>query len=318
MIVIFAFPYYEYYRREHIIVFSTKFLANFYLLLVVIFWGLTFPLQKAILVNSLSPAFYNALRFAVAVGILCSFKLFKRNFFHLTKKELLRGIILGLFLSGGYVFQTWGLVYTTASKSAFITALYVGLVAIMAPFFEKRTPTSLQIVALGVSIVALYFLTNPAGGGFNFGDFLTLLCAISYALHVLFITHFTRENEYELSLLLPQLMVVMLVNIVLIPIIPGKVILNWEIFFTAVFAAVFATIFAIAIQLKYQKHIGSFGSSLVYVGEPAFALLFAVLLLNERITMLESLGLIMMAIGIILGSWSTTKEKEPESEGDIT
>lgn len=294
---------------------SKKILANIYLLLVVVFWGLTFPLQKVILINSLSPAFYNALRFFMAIIFLIPFKAFRKNFFSsLTKEELFHGVILGLFLSGGHVFQTWGLVYTTASKSAFITALYVGLVAIMAPFLERKAPTFLQIVALGISIMALYFLTSPAGGGFNLGDFLTLLCAISYALHVLFITHFTRENDSELSLLLPQLVTVMLVNVILIPVIPGKVILNREIFFTAVFAAIFATIFAIAIQLKYQKYVGSLGSSLVYVGEPAFALLFAVILLGEKITMIEGLGLIMMVVGIILGSLSTIKEKEQESE----
>ncbi|MCB1223621.1 MAG: DMT family transporter, partial [Mesotoga sp.] len=108
------------------------------LLLVVIFWGLTFPVQKNIL-EGLSPVFYNALRFSIALLVLIPLR--KKLGLKITNKSLTQGLILGLFLSGGYVFQTWGLVYTTASKSAFITSLYVGLVAIIGPVVDRRIPS---------------------------------------------------------------------------------------------------------------------------------------------------------------------------------
>ncbi|HDP78883.1 MAG TPA: DMT family transporter [Mesotoga infera] len=272
------------------------------LLLVVIFWGLTFPVQKNIL-EGLSPVFYNVLRFSIALIILVPLR--KKLGLKLTKKSLFQGLILGLFLSGGYVFQTWGLVYTTASKSAFITALYVGLVAIIGPVVERRVPSRYQILALGVSLIGLYFLTTPEAG-FNFGDLLTTFCAISFALHVVLISYFTeREEVEEMELLVPQFVVVVLVNSMLIPFVKGEVFVNGSIIFVALFSAIFATIFAVTVQLKYQRFLGSVGASLIYVGEPAFALFFAMVLLKEIPGRMEVIGLLMMTAGMIFGGTSS-------------
>jgi len=272
------------------------------LLLVVIFWGLTFPVQKNIL-EGLSPVFYNVLRFSIALIVLVPLR--KKLGLKLTKKSLFQGLTLGLFLSGGYVFQTWGLVYTTASKSAFITALYVGLVAIIGPVVERRVPSRYQILALGVSLIGLYFLTTPEVG-FNFGDLLTTFCAISFALHVVLISYFTeREEVEEMELLVPQFVVVVLVNSLLIPFVKGEVFVNSSIIFVALFSAIFATIFAVTVQLKYQRFLGSVGASLIYVGEPAFALFFAMVLLKEIPGKMEVIGLLMMTAGMIFGGTSS-------------
>ncbi|WP_235598504.1 DMT family transporter [Kosmotoga arenicorallina] len=281
--------------------------ATFMLMLVVLFWGLTFPMQKAILGDGLSPVFYNALRFAIASFFVIVYeKLRGKNPF----KSIfnIQGVILGLFLTGGYLFQTWGLVHTTASKSAFITALYVGFVAVLSPLIEKKLPSFMKIVALLISITGLYLLTSPKGG-IEFGDFLTILCSVFFALHVIYISVFTNDNADEFQMLLPQLLIVTLVNGALIPFIPGKVIFDAGTLFTATFTAVFATILAVAIQLRYQKHIGSVGASLVYVGEPAFALLFAMIFLGEGASPRESLGLVLMILGIITGSLSILRNK---------
>ena len=274
------------------------------LFLVVVFWGMTFPMQKAIL-SDLSPAFYNAFRFAIAVLLLIPFRRLRQN---ADKASLLKGIVLGLFLSGGYLFQTWGLRYTTASKSGFITALYVGIVAILSPVIEKKVPKPFQVLSLAVSLVGLYLITNPAGG-LNIGDLLTTICAFCFALHVVMISYFTsNSNTNELSMLFPQLVVVAVINAIFIPFIPGEVFLTPSIGFVAVFTALFATIFAVVAQLKYQRFLGSVGASLVYVGEPGFAFLFAMILLNETLLTVEIVGLFVMSLGIILGSLSLFKQ----------
>lgn len=268
-------------------------------------------MQKDIL-HGLSPVFYNALRFSIALGLLLPFR--KRLKLRLTRKGMVRGLLLGLFLSGGYVFQTWGLVYTSASKSAFITALYVGLVAIFAPLIEKKVPTPLQIVSLAVSLVGLYFLTTPEGG-LNPGDLLTILCAFSFALHVIFISRFTGlEDTREMELLLPQFAVVVLVNSLLIPFVEGEVFISLPIVSVALFTAVFATIFAVVVQLKFQRYLGSVGASLSYVGEPAFALFFAMIILGESPSKMETIGLVLMTGGMILGGTLSFFGRERERE----
>ena len=290
---------------------SIKAKSYFNLLLVVIFWGMTFPIQKSILAG-LSPVFYNAFRFTIATLLVLIFrKFFMKSF---SRKALKRGIILGIVLGSAYVFQTWGLSITSASKNSFITALYVGIVAVLSPVIEKKYPKPVQIISLGVSLVGLYLLTSPNGGGFNLGDFLSLLCAIAFAMHVILISVFTQEPDIdELSLLFPQLLLVTVINFALIPFVPGRIFMNAGIISVAVFAAIFATIFAVTVQLKYQKHIGSIGSALIYVAEPAFALLFSMLILTEIPTGMEILGLSVMTTGMIIaGIYSVSVKDEKE------
>ncbi len=287
---------------------KTKAYSN--LLLVVFFWGLTFPIQKLILNDSLSPVFYNFLRFSISIAVIVIFKNhFKLN--RLNKKLWKQGTILGIFLAGGYLFQTWGLFYTSASKSGFITALYVGIVAVLSPIIEKRIPKKAQIISLGISIIGLILITNP-NLDFNIGDLLTLFCSFCYALHVIYISIVTNnisKNE-ELSLLLPQFIVVSIVNFIMIPFAPGIIMINFKILGVALFSSIFATIYAVSAQLKYQKFLGSVGSSLAYVGEPAFALFSAMIILNEIPSVIESIGLAIMAIGILIGALSTSSEVE--------
>ncbi|SSC14144.1 DMT(Drug/metabolite transporter) superfamily permease [Mesotoga infera] len=280
------------------------------LLLVVVFWGLTFPMQKDIL-HGLSPVFYNVVRFSFAILLLIPLK--KRLGLSFFGSGFKKGVVLGLFLSGGYVFQTWGLVFTSASKSAFITALYVAIVAILSPLIERKIPTAVQISSLAISLIGLYFLTSP-DGGFNFGDFLTTICALSFALHVVLISHFTKSSgDKEMDLLLPQFMVVVLVNLLLTPFVEGSIFIDYRILLVALFTAVFATIFAVVVQLKYQRYLGSVGASLIYVGEPAFALLFAMIILGESPSRMEIVGLSLMTLGMVAGGTVSLIRKEREA-----
>ncbi|MEA2066038.1 MAG: DMT family transporter [Thermotogota bacterium] len=283
---------------------NEKLKANVLLFLVVLFWGMTFPLQKIILTDGVSPVFYNFIRFIIATAIIGIFGV--KQIRKTTRNDLLKGLILGAFLASAYIFQTWGLVYTSSSKSAFITALYVTFVALLSPIIEKRMPTVMQIMAFSISLFGLYLLTTPNVSSFNFGDMLTLLCAIMFALHVVFISVFTENSvNNEVGLLFPQLFAVAIANLILVPFIPGKVTLNIPIVAVALFTALVASIFAVAVQLRYQKHLGSISASLIYVGEPAFALLFAVIILGENVGLMKGMGLGIMLIGVAFGSVSS-------------
>jgi drug/metabolite transporter (DMT)-like permease len=276
---------------------------------------MTFPLQKIILADGVSPVFYNFIRFIIATSIIGIFGI--KQIRRTTWNDLLKGLILGTFLASAYVFQTWGLVYTSSSKSAFITALYVTFVALLSPIIEKRMPTVIQIMAFGISLFGLYLLTTPNVSSFNFGDMLTLLCAIMFALHVVFISVFTENsNNNEIGLLFPQLLTVAIANLILVPFIPGKIILNIPIVAVALFTALVASIFAVAVQLRYQKHLGSISASLIYVGEPAFALLFAVIILGESVGLMKGMGLGIMLTGVAFGSVSSALKFRRNNRSD--
>ncbi|HDM70396.1 MAG TPA: EamA/RhaT family transporter, partial [Thermotogales bacterium] len=102
--------------------------AFFSMLILTIIWGSTFPLQKIVLVG-ISPFIYNSMRFSLAS--ILSYLIWGFG-------SIKYGAILGLFLSCGYITQIWGLTMTTASKSGFITSLYVVLVPLISYFLERK------------------------------------------------------------------------------------------------------------------------------------------------------------------------------------
>lgn len=273
---------------------NKKFVAVFWLLILTFLWGLTFPIQKLILTENISPFLYNAIRFWIAAFL--SAAIFR-------KSDWKRAIILGVVMAIAYATQTWGLTITTSTKSGFITSLYIVIVPFFSFLIEKEKIKLVQIVGFAGATFGMYLLTNGGITGFNFGDFLTIICGIMYALHVVLITHFSKETE-EFALLTPQFLTVAILNT------------GFNIFYessgsawrfslsalgVATFTAISATIIAIVIQAKYQRVVGSNVSALIFVGEPIFAMILSAIILHERINLVQGIGIIIMMISIILG-----------------
>ncbi len=107
---------------------SPSALAHILLLAVVFVWGATFVLVKDALQDA-SPLLFNLLRMTLAFIALAIVN--HRQLRHITRRALISGLIVGIFLAAGYQFQTAGLALTTPAKSAFIT----GLVVVFVPLF---------------------------------------------------------------------------------------------------------------------------------------------------------------------------------------
>lgn len=269
--------------------------AIFSLLTVTFIWGLTFPIQK-IALEGINPFFYNCLRFLTA--FLLTLLVFRK------KPSWKKGLILGLFLGVAYAAQTSGLKITTSTKSGFITSLYIPLVPFFSYLVEKNKPNLSQIISFFISVVGLYMLNDPSKDPFNVGDFLTIICAISFAIHVVLITHFTKSDSDEVPLLAPQFLLTSGVNLVLAPL-GGDAKMNFAAILALLFTALFATIFAVWVQLKFQKLVGSNISAIIYVGEPVFAALFSFIILCERMSLIQFIGMVLLISAMIVG---TTKK----------
>ncbi len=272
-----------------------KLKAIFLILLVTAIWGLTFPIQK-IVIGSANPFFYNACRFAVATAL--SVLVFRK------KSNWKHGFVLGFFLAVAYAAQTSGLKITSSAKSGFITSLYIPLVPLFSYFIEKSKPTVLQLAAFVSSILGLYLLNDPSRDPFNFGDFLTVICAVAFAIHVVLITHYTKNNSDEASLLVPQLLLTSTLNFVFTPIGGRPLGISFGFVLVLVFTAITATVFAVWVQLKYQKQVGSNTAAFIYVGEPVFAAIFAAIILAERFSASQFVGMIILILSMIGGSIS--------------
>ncbi len=268
------------------------------LLAVTLIWGTTFPVQKLVLTD-ISPFVFNSVRFWLAAFF---------SFFMTKKHSLKYGLILGLIMGIAYLTQTWGITITTASKSGFITSIYIVIVPLFSYIVEKERVTGYQKIGFPLSLLGLYLL---AGGidGFNLGDFLNLICALCFALHIVLITKFSKSADGK-SMIFYQFIAAAAVNTLFS--FGG----NWNLGISAwgvvIYLAIFPSVLAVLIQLKYQKKVGSNTSSLIFLGEPVFSMLFAFLILSERLTAEQFIGVGVLLASILLASVDKKNRKSPD------
>ena len=137
---------------------NKRILAQIGLIVVTIIWGTTFVIVKQAL-NDAPPFSFAALRFGLASIlslIVVNFKIFQ-----ITKNEIIGGIICGFLLFAGYAFQNFGLLYTTPTKSAFITGTSIIMVPIILVIIHMQKISMRTWIACILAITGMYFLLNP-------------------------------------------------------------------------------------------------------------------------------------------------------------
>ncbi len=202
---------------------------------------------------------------------------------------------MGLFLFGGYLFQTWGLVYTTPSKSAFLTGFSVILVPlIMMALGQKLGPATLLGAVLGLG--GIYLLVAPSGmGGVNRGDIFTLVGATSFAVHIVLVGRYTKRFSF-LHLVPVQILVVGLLASVALVIVPAQ-----KLHFTArlvvaiLVTALLATGVAFSVQNWAQQYTPPAHTALIFALEPVFAAISSWLVVGEHFQ-----GRTLVGAGLIL------------------
>ena len=162
---------------------GVKVLASANLLFVTIIWGSAFVVMKNSM-DAITPTYLLAYRFTIAALGMAA--LFWKQIRGMSMQEFKCGALAGLFLFISYYFQTYGLKYTTASKNAFITTLYVVIVPFLAWAVNHVRPKANNLIAAGFAVVGLALLSLKGDLSVNFGDFLTLVCGICFAVHMIF------------------------------------------------------------------------------------------------------------------------------------
>jgi drug/metabolite transporter (DMT)-like permease len=163
------------------------------LVLTTVVWGTTFFMAKDIL-SHWSPLAYVTVRFAVASLILIV--VFRRQFTGAGREAWRAGAWLGLLMGVGFALQAAGQIYTTASKSAFITGLTTPLVPFVAYLVLRARPGVENLVGVVLASVGGALILAPQGtGSINFGDALTLLSTAAFALHITYLSDYARRFD---------------------------------------------------------------------------------------------------------------------------
>ncbi|MEK6549606.1 MAG: DMT family transporter [Nitrospirota bacterium] len=267
------------------------------LLLTTVIWAATFPATKLALEQVL-PFPFLFLRFllgTLAVGIVF---VCLRQPLRCDAPTLRMAAIASAFLFVGYVTQTVGLRYTTASNSAFITALYVVLV----PLFLKRFDARLW-TALALAVAGLWLLIRPSAD-MKVGDLYTLAAAVAFALHIIVVETYARRSDFA-SVSAWQL--VMVTGVLVAPAVaegyrPGAIEFTPVLVWALVITGVGATALAFFVQVWAQRYVPAQRVALIFALEPALAAWLSWLVLGEQLDAAGWAGSGLVTAGVLIGA----------------
>ena len=273
--------------------------AEIYLLIIVIIWGSTFALIKGV-IDTIPPYTYLAYRFLLAALILVV--IFWKRLKKLNIMILKKGSLIGIFLFLGYTLQTVGLKYTTATKAGFITGFSVVLVPIISFLLLKEKVSRDSVIGVALATLGLWFLNYNSSFSFNLGDFLVLLCAFSFAMHIISVGLFSKKLDYVL-LAITQITVVFILSLFMALIFERPAIhfsYSSDIWWSILITGIFATALAFYMQNKFQRHSTATKTAIIFSGEPLFAAIFAYILIGEKVGLIAWVGGLLIIFGMIV------------------
>jgi drug/metabolite transporter (DMT)-like permease len=268
------------------------------LLFVTLVWGTTFPLLKAASAT-LSGVEISAIRFCIA-------GLFMLPFAWAAPRQTWKdGALLGAAALVSYVAQAFGLEYISSNRSAFLTSLNV----LMTPLLGLAFGASLSWVVLGAAALACVGigLMSWEGGANLVGDGATVLCALAYALYVIWLSQRANRNDAR------QLAAT---QIVLMAVFGGLWVLGNGLVHPQALATLatragpqlpqllylglIATAGMLFLQALAQRKVPADKAAVIYAMEPVFAALFGWLWLNEVLSPRAAFGGALVVAAVIV------------------
>jgi drug/metabolite transporter (DMT)-like permease len=256
-------------------------------------WGLTFVMVQDA-VERLPVMTFLGYRFTAAALLVAV--VFRRRLRTLSGAGLRAGLLMGAFLTAGYVLQTFGLEHTSASNTGFITGLFVVITPLIGAVLFRERIGGAAWAAAAVSAAGLYLLSGT--GGLNGGDALVLLCAVAFSAHIVATARSVGAHDPG-ALLVVQLGVCGLVCLA-VAAIGGDLEAprGGTVWSALIVTALVASALGFFVQTYAQRHAPPARTALILASEPAFAGLFGWLAGGEHLSAVAWAGaaLIMAAI----------------------
>lgn len=215
------------------------------------------------------------------------------------KVLLTGGLCCGVILTLSTSLQQIGIQYTTAGKAGFITALYILIVPLLGIVLGKKVGTKTWI-GVGLAVLGMYLLCIKEGFSISYGDFMVLLCAVVFSLHILTVDYFSpKVDGIRLSCI--QFFVCGCISAFPMVLMEqphlSQILQAW---LPLAYAGVLSSGVAYTLQIITQKHLNPTVASLLMSLESVFAVLTGWLVLKERLSVKELLGCVLVFAAIIL------------------
>jgi drug/metabolite transporter (DMT)-like permease len=260
-------------------------LAPWALLAVAAMWGISFVWMKDILDQQDVYSFLTS-RFIVAAAAMIALR--PKVIRQFSQELVTKGLLIGMALGSGYIFQTLGLERTTPAITGFITGLYVVVTPLLAFLFLKERLTKVMWGYVFLAVLGLGIL-SVKGWSVGLGEIFVLISAVLFAIHIILLGSWSKNfDAYALT-------VMQLIGCAVLASIPAS--LNGyvappdtQVWGVIIFTALFATAFAFVIQTWSQARISTTKVAVILTMEVVFAALFSFLYGMEPFTWRLAVG----------------------------
>lgn len=269
------------------------------LFIATVIWGSSFFMLK----NAIDkyPTYYVlALRFLVGAIILGI--IFIKKVITLNHTTIIKGIILGLFLSLAYWFQTIGLKMSTPSKNAFLTATYCIIVPFISWLFFKKKPGAYNIIAGALCVLGIGLISLNKDLSIGRGEILTIISSLFFALQIVFISRYAKKEDM-IQLLLAEMLTTGLIFTVLSLATESQyypIKMSFIEFLPILYLIIFATVVAQLFQMLGQKVVPANEASLILSLEAVFGTAFSIIFYKEKLSAQLIAGFVMIFFALII------------------
>ena len=291
------------YLKKCVIKMKSKLTLYIAMISIAAVWGSSFVVMKDSLERQNVFSFLSS-RFILAALLMV---LYKPGVFRgLTKKFIYRGIIAGILLGSGYIFQTYGLTKTTVSNTGFITGLYLVFTPLISLIILKRHVLKIQWLAVVIATIGLFFISYN-GVTIGLGEILVLISAFIYGAHFVALGEWSDgKNTYALTFI--QVVTVAALTSIFAFKDGFQIAPDSTVWIAILYTAFFATFLGFLIQTKAQSVMSATVASVLLATETPFAVFFGLYFHSDPLTLRIITGgsLVMAAMALVI--WSDNRK----------
>jgi drug/metabolite transporter (DMT)-like permease len=262
---------------------------------VTVIWGTTFVLVKNALVD-VSTILFLAMRFALAGMVLAA--VYRKS---MRRIGIWPGVAAGCLLFVAYYFQTTGLELTSPSKSAFLTGLSIPMVPLAGSLVYRIRPRIFEAVGVAIATLGMALMTLPSAGfEISRGDWLSILCAVAFAIHIVLVSHYAPMVGFETIAVVQVAVAALLGTLFFRSAEPLRLHWNPVVVAAVVVTGLLATAVAFTTMAWAQQYTTATRSALIFALEPVVAWVTSYVLFGETLNWRGQLGAGLILAGVLV------------------
>ena len=260
-------------------------------------WGTSFVVLKSAL-DDMPTLWILAIRFSGAALLMMLFGI--RRLRDLDRGYWKGGAVMGTLLAAAYIIQTYGLLYTTPGKNAFLTATYCVLVPFLWWFFRRQKPERSNLIAALICFVGIGLVSLQEHLTVNLGDLITIFCGLFYGLHII-ATSLNAENRDPVLLSMVQFLTAAALCFLLAPLgAPFPAHVPADTWLRILYLCAMCTGVCFLLQTIGQKYTPPNEVAIFLTLESVFGAAISVLFFHEKLTLQVFCGFVLIFLAVLI------------------